>query len=188
MWISPFFFVYAAFLILTLPLDWLAAATMAAIAHEMFHVLAVVLSGGRLLGMKIGAGGAQIQARLPSRQWEILSSLAGPAGSLLITLLFRNAPRLAVCAGIQGVFNLLPIRPLDGGNALYLLLEGVAHRWTDFWMGFIGGVALTLILGGTVIVLWGRKYGFLASLIGIWWICWDLWRKRPCNASQIRVQ
>ena len=54
MWISPFFFVYAAFLILALPLDWLLAAVTAAIVHELFHLLAVVLCGGRVIGIRIG--------------------------------------------------------------------------------------------------------------------------------------
>lgn len=187
-WISPFFFVYAAFLILALPLDWLLAAVTAAIVHELFHLLAVVLCGGRVIGIRIGGAGAQIQALLPSRQRDILAILAGPAGSLLIALLCRDVPRLAVCAGIQGIFNLLPIRPLDGGNALYFLLEAVMPRWADLWSKLIGAAAVIWILGSAVVFIWGWKWGILTALAGIEWICWGLWRNRPCNASQIRVQ
>lgn len=187
-WISPFFFVYAAFLILALPLDWLLAAVTAAIVHELFHLLAVVLCGGRVIGIRIGGAGAQIHSRLPSRQREILATLAGPAGSLLIALLCRDVPRLAVCAGIQGIFNLLPIRPLDGGNALYFLLEAVMPRWADLWSKLIGAAAVIWILGSAVVFIWGWKWEILTALVGIGWICWGLWRNRPCNASQIRVQ
>ena len=49
---------------------------------------------------------------------EALSALAGPAGSFLMLLLCRVFPEAALWGTVQGLFNLLPVYPLDGGRVL----------------------------------------------------------------------
>ena len=51
-WISGSALVWFAFLILVLPLPWLIAALCAAGFHELCHMLAVSLCGGRLGGLR----------------------------------------------------------------------------------------------------------------------------------------
>ncbi|MBR3640855.1 MAG: hypothetical protein IKN53_02355, partial [Oscillibacter sp.] len=56
---------------------------------------------------------------------ELLAVLAGPLANLLAALAFAASGR-TLAAGAHGVlcaFNLLPIRPLDGGRALFLFLS-----------------------------------------------------------------
>ena len=107
-----------AFLLLTLPLNWLLSALAVAAFHELCHGAAILLLGGRIWGVRISAGGAVMETEPLSSGKELVCALAGPAGSLLLVLTFRIFPRVAVCALVQGAFNLLPVFPLDGGRAL----------------------------------------------------------------------
>ena len=52
---------------------------------------------------------------------ELVCVLAGPAASLLLLLLVRPFPRLALCGFVQGVYNLLPLGRLDGARAVACL-------------------------------------------------------------------
>lgn len=110
--------------LLVLPLDWLFGAILAAGFHELCHFLSAKLLGTRCLGIRIGAGGAKMELGPMGRWEELIIASAGPAGSLLLLMLHRVYPQLAVCAGVQGIFNLLPIWPLDGGRILTSLLCG----------------------------------------------------------------
>ena len=126
--VSPFACVLAAMCVLMLPLRWLVAAFLAAAFHELCHILAVILCGGRVQSLKIGGRGAVISAGRMSTAKNIYCILSGPMGSLLLLLFAPWIPRIAICGLFQGLFNLLPIYPLDGGRALRCILYGLKNR------------------------------------------------------------
>lgn len=121
--IDPLFYLFLAFLLLTLPLSWLCAALCAAVFHELCHGLMLHFLGGHIRRIHIGIGGAVMDAEIPDRHRELICALAGPAGSFFLLSFHMFFPKLALCAGVQGLFNLLPIFPLDGGRALQCCLE-----------------------------------------------------------------
>lgn len=112
-----------ALLILLFPLKWLLSTLLAALIHEMGHILVLLVLGGKIHSIMIRSSGAIINAWIPSETREITSILAGPASSLLLMFLYPILPEVSVCAGIQGLFNLLPIYPLDGGRIRRHLLS-----------------------------------------------------------------
>lgn len=107
-----------AFILLILPSSWVIFAILAAGIHELFHILAIVLTGGRIRSIRIGLFGAEIATCPMSSGQELLCALAGPAGSLLLLCFLRLCPVVAFFGLFQGLYNLLPLYPLDGGRAL----------------------------------------------------------------------
>lgn len=186
--IEPEACILGAFLLLTLPLDWLLAAFLAAAFHECCHAVAVMLLGGKIQKLRVGMGGAVLDTRISGTWQELLSAAAGPAGSLLLLLLRHVFPKLAVCALIQGLFNLLPLYPMDGGRMLRCGLEMLCPEKAErIWRRMEKMLLIFLLvlgLGGTGTLALGPAPMVAAIAITIRAVL----RKRPCKRSQIGVQ
>ena len=122
----------------------------AAAVHELGHWAGLKVLGVRILGLRISALGAvlAVDRRGLSYGKELAAVLAGPAANLLSTAVLARMG-LETAAGVHmvlGAFNLLPIRPLDGGRALYLgaswLLGPAAGEAAARWTGTAAALAL----------------------------------------------
>jgi len=174
-----------ALLLLTVPINWLLAFFVAAAVHELFHYLALRLLGGQTRGFTIRPGGAVLSVAGLTPGKELLCALAGPLGGLLLLMLYRYFPRVAICAALQSVFNLLPILPLDGGRAWSCVLtlvfgEEAAAKWQR-----VTEITFCCLL---VVACVALKTGIAAVLITILVILRALSRKIPCKLRLPGVQ
>ncbi len=110
--------IFAALLLLVLPIQWVFAALLAGAFHELCHICAIYLCGGTIYRITMSGRGAVMDLEPLYREKELICALAGPIGGLFLLLFARLFPRTAVCAGVQSLYNLLPVYPLDGGRAL----------------------------------------------------------------------
>ena len=91
---------------------WPVLAAMG--VHELAHVAALLLLGGRVEGFRL-----TLRTGLLPLHAELLGTAAGPALNLLCgCFLGRAAPVFAAASLLLGAFNLLPLWPLDGGRLL----------------------------------------------------------------------
>ena len=128
----------------------------AAAVHELGHCLALRCLGTAWKSLRIGVFGAVLEtndSRL-SYGGELICVLAGPAANLLCAAVCAavGRGRWDAAAGanlVLCIFNLLPVRPLDGGRALELIVSWAAGpeagERTARWTG--AAVSLTMAVG-----------------------------------------
>ena len=110
------FWIVLGLMVLLFPLRFLVGVLLAAVIHELGHLTAIRLTGGRVHGIWLHAGGARIETVPMEPGLAILCALAGPGAGALTVFAWRWFPELAVAGLVQTVFNLIPIYPLDGGQ------------------------------------------------------------------------
>lgn len=155
---------------------------LASTFHELGHVLAARRFGGRAEVLSLTVTGAElsfIYPRVLSYGAESLIALAGPAVNLLIgavSLYFRGH-LVAMTNFVIGLFNLIPIMPLDGGRILYNLL----CEWTDVLvservMSACAGVFIGVLFGVGLIA--AIHYANIVLLILAGWMLAGTLRKQ----------
>ena len=91
----------------------------AAALHELGHLAALRLLGGAVTALRISVFGAELAAEGGQLSYgrELAAVLAGPLTNLLAGLALARLgyPAAAGAHLVLCAFNLLPVRPLDGG-------------------------------------------------------------------------
>ena len=177
--ISAGFWLPLAAAIMIAPPSLTAAVLLAAALHESGHLAALRAFRVPVEGLRLGAFGAVLYApgaRRLSYGRELFVTLAGPGANLLF------APPLAALSAylgwewgflfaganvLLGVYNLLPIPPLDGGRALYLAAAycfgPAAGEAAEAAVGF-GCAAALAVLGAYLTAVYGGALFLLAAL------------------------
>lgn len=110
-----------------------ALALFCCIFHEAAHIVCLWLLGEAPASVKLSFYGIKLE-RMPNanlgRPSEILVYFCGPAANIILSaflFLFsfinESLKTAAVTSLMTGMFNLIPCRPLDGGNILCCFLE-----------------------------------------------------------------
>ena len=118
----------ALFITLTSP-EILAAVMLAALCHEWGHYGVLRAVGAKIESIRITPFGAEMclaQRPILSYGREALAIVAGPLVNLALAWILAHCglwqEKLYIFAGAQLIlcaFNLLPMRPLDGGRLLW---------------------------------------------------------------------
>jgi len=176
------------FLILMVPLRWLFGALFAAAVHELFHAAAIYITGGHIYHFQIGIFGATMETEILSRRAEVFCAAAGPCGSFLLLFLSHSAPRAALCGLVQGVYNLLPIYPLDGGRMLHCILQGISPRYAEQICTAVEFLVILALIVGCLYLSLKLSLGLLPIFAVVFLLVKMRLRKRPCKQRKIRVQ
>lgn len=170
--VSPAFLLLAAWLLYHDQQGIVFPALLACCLHEAGHVLVIRLVSGNIKQFNITVVGAELVLLHPlSYGRELLSAAAGPGMDLLLAALIRGHWPLFTGLNLAlAVFNLLPLRRLDGGRMLRCCLsmalgpEGADRAAQLLDRGLAG---LLLLLG-----LWAAlRGGNPTLLLTALWLC-----------------
>lgn len=143
--------------------------------HELGHAFTIQALGLGPAHITIHGFGGLTRHRGGTAPQELAVSLAGPGAGLLLGFM---ALAVAMFAPLRGaadhvvdtlatvnlfwsMFNLMPVFPMDGGNALARVLQMVAPALAGplvFGLGLVGGVGIILL------ALWFSSMGSFAAL------------------------
>jgi len=137
----------------------LAALLSAVLVHELGHLAALCLLGLQLCELRLELTGLCIRyAGHPSRWGQCLTAAAGPALGLIYAQL-ASAAGLELAAGLSlllSLFNLLPVRPLDGWQMAASFCTGTYSGRVLNAIGLF--TALLLLSFGIVCARQGKGY------------------------------
>ena len=153
----------------------LCAVGVAAVIHELGHISAIKIFGGRVRAVRFDASGLCMSCSgLDSAAKELVSLIMGPLFGLALAFAASyygnalNSSFLRETAGISlifSLFNLLPALPLDGGRALFCIINGRRRAENVLEKcGMITGLALIAV----GLYFLGNEMGAAFLISGCW--------------------
>jgi Zn-dependent protease len=165
-------------------LIWIPILFLSVLIHELAHAAMIALLGFGSSHIVLGGMGGVTVNQRRARPWQdLLISLAGPFSSFGLMFLCiwigRNVaavqtdrmlaallPYMTLANGWWGIFNLIPVPPLDGGHATREFFRMFLSERNAFviaiWIAIIGG-------GGVAILAFVNRYFFIAFYIA-WFV------------------
>jgi Zn-dependent protease len=176
-------------------LIWIPIVFVSVLVHELAHAGMIGLLGfGASQVILGGMGGVTINARRAKAWQDLLISLAGPFSSfglMLLCMLLQSLevartdrmlqvllPSMVWANLAWGIFNLIPVPPLDGGHAT----RDFFRMFLDERRAFIVAIWIAMIVGGLFVglFLWQRQF-FIAVFIGLYvyraFVAWQYFRQ-----------
>lgn len=170
-------FYFAAVLTLSLLLDKTNisfCSIVSALLHETGHMLCLFSLKAKPKEIKFGLFGMRIVRgnKTLSYKNELLTALSGPLVNIMLFAVFLYWKKTLVFSAVNlalGIFNLLPVKPMDGGEALYYFLcsyceENKIKRITDITT-FLTVIFLTV---AGVFVLIKSGYNFMLLVVSVY--------------------
>ena len=145
------------------------AAILAAVLHELGHIVYLIWKQRKIHEICFDICGAVIRSEPLCTSDDALCALTGPLANLIFSAAcFRCFPMFAQSGFVLGVYNMLPIYPLDGGRALAALLPMRVVRYIS------GGVCVLLLIAAFSVCIYFELSLWFGMMIGA--ILIRIWR------------
>lgn len=113
----------------------ISALLTAVVVHELGHIAAVKISEGSICSFSLSVFGAEIKYYgIMSRASELISILAGPISGAMLAYIASYVGnshhdifmlKIAGYSAALTAFNIMPVKILDGGRALDVIVSGI---------------------------------------------------------------
>lgn len=150
--------------------DRVAAVLLAALFHELGHIVTALLLGVRLRVYRAGAVGVSLgyDTSTVSLLTEAAVCLSGPVLGLSLFFICRRLgvfSHFAAANAALSFFNLLPVSGLDGGGALLCLTDSIMPPHLSLRLSRAVSSAVTLALWCISVYVLLRIRGDISSAV-----------------------
>lgn len=187
-------FIFILIFLLTNQIKIYGILMLFALIHELGHMLVGILLGFRPTKLEIMPYGLSVGFDIKCEDYnkkvkkgniltikKLIIALAGPATNFIITIIFLMANmkffeierELVIYANILiGIFNLIPIYPLDGGRAIKNILHiTVGLKKSYEYTNQISKITICLLTGiCSIAILYIRNIAILLILAYLWYL------------------
>lgn len=146
--------------------------------HELAHMLAGILCGLKLQRIEIMPVGISIQFMTGSKKnaAKIIIPLAGPLCNFIISvivLLFKESVirnYIIYSNIIIGLFNLIPIYPLDGGRILKAVLHIINEKYniSEIVNKVSNVTTILLTIIASIVIIYYKNISILIAIASLW--------------------
>lgn len=177
---KPGFFLLLAVMVFFLDYDAFFAAVISVAVHEIGHLTAMEFFHIKMKNIAFSCSGMNIgyDGKYTPYLQEIAVAFSGPAANMFLSLLaliiFKKAEDesfiilLAISTAV-GIFNLLPVKYLDGGKILHCILSlFFGPRFADAFLIIISKIFIVLILFSGLYLFYMSGYNFTLLLSAVW--------------------
>ena len=185
---------FAAALTVMLILDkscFSAVALFCCIVHEAGHVITLLLLGEKPKLIELSFYGIKLERNLLTAgtgAGEIAVYLSGPAANFVLSAAFflfsqrfqnlSDAAKISLCVGF---FNLIPCRPLDGGNLLFAFLARFMSEKTADKICRVVRVLILVPMGAAGVILMIKSGNFTLFGVTVYLASVDIFNKKAEN-------
>lgn len=163
---------------------WIPILFVSVLIHELAHAAMIAVFGfGASRIVLTGMGGVTINSRRAKPWQDMLISLAGPISSFALMflciwiyqafpavrqdrMLIALLPRMVSANFFWGLFNLIPVAPLDGGHAV----REFFNIFLPDRKSFVVYVWIAMIVGGGIAILMFVRGSYFIALYIAWFV------------------
>jgi len=201
-------FIFIAVFILTRQIELYGVLMLFAFIHELGHILSGIILGFKLDTLNIMPFGLSIQFKVSNKEYnqkvrmgnklaikKLFIALSGPLTNLIFILIFfffnisffGIDRELVIYSNLLiGLFNLLPIYPLDGGRILKNILH-IAYglEYSYKYTNEIAKIIVALLTAvGSIAILYFKNIAIILILGYLWYLVF-VENKRYKNKAKI---
>lgn len=171
-----FQFIYIALLVAVLMLDnsgGIFCCFLSSFFHEIGHLIALLLLKQKVDEIEFSIFDIKIKSTcFVGFSRELIIVLSGVTMNFLLCIFFyRIIPLFSLANLFIGIFNILPVSTLDGGQALKLILcNFLSVKKADIIINILTVIVSIPIFTLGIIILFNTGYNFSFLLLGIYLI------------------
>ncbi len=172
-YISYFFLSLVSILIIVDKTGMLSLSLLSVVFHEIGHLAFMKILKVGVSKVELSVASVRVVTDgYNNHKNNFIVSIAGPIVNLCLSVFLLSSDEMLMYFGaanlIMCLFNMIPARGLDGGDAIYYLLRSIKIRSADKICSYVSFVSQLLLIAAGGVLFYYTKTNITLMLVGIY--------------------